>query len=94
MPLPWILGGIALAVIGGVAIMGLMEYLDNIKKLKAEKGATEAKITDKIDRGEFNVVKTGLFDEGRKIGDVECKVKSEDARQLRVGQTIWSQKSS
>ncbi|BCZ19956.1 hypothetical protein NHP190012_15980 [Helicobacter sp. NHP19-012] len=94
MPLPWIIGGIALAVIGGIAILSISQFLSKIRELK-EKLERErrrrfaAKIKAMYDAGDHAEVHVGLLDGGREIDTETYKVDKEDAiRELREGMTL------
>ncbi|WP_104708367.1 hypothetical protein [Helicobacter ailurogastricus] len=89
MPLPWILGGIALAVIGGIAIMSLMEFYSHVEKKKRECNAMGFLVTRNLRSGNYNKVEGVLYNrDNRKVGTVEAKVDKEDAKQIREGMVI------
>ncbi|WP_104708644.1 hypothetical protein [Helicobacter felis] len=89
MPLPWIIGGIALAVIGGIAIMKLMEFYDYVEEEKDKCDAVGALITENLRSGNCSKVKGVLFNSNnRKVGTIEAKVDKEDAKQIRKGMVI------
>ncbi|WP_104637671.1 hypothetical protein [Helicobacter felis] len=88
MPLPLIIGGVVLgAIIGGIVIIGIKEFLEKIKKRK-EKEKVEAKITSKVAKGEYKEVNVGLYKNGRKIDSETYNLNNDDADDLEEGMTI------
>ncbi|WP_121756852.1 hypothetical protein [Helicobacter felis] len=88
MPLPFIIGGIVLgAIIGGIVIIGIKEFLEKIKKRK-EKEKVEAKITSKVAKGEYKEVNVGLYKNERKIDSETYNLNNDDADDLEEGMTI------
>ncbi|WP_104682250.1 hypothetical protein [Helicobacter felis] len=89
MALPWIIGGIALAVIGGMAIMSLMEFYEHVEKEKQKHDAVGLFVTKNLRSGNFNKVKGVLINSNnREVGTMEAKVDKEDAKQIREGMII------
>ncbi|WP_041602826.1 hypothetical protein [Helicobacter bizzozeronii] len=94
MPLPFILGGLAIAAIVGVAIMTIREFLNKIAELKAElerekRRALAARIEKIRQRGDYAEVDVGLYADGREIGEKTYKVDKDDARrELREGMVL------
>ncbi|WP_120944660.1 MULTISPECIES: hypothetical protein [Helicobacter] len=94
MPLPWIIGGIALAVIGGIAILSISQFLSKIRELKEELAREQrrqmaAKVKAMWNAGDYAEVDVGLYADGREIGEKTYKVDKDDARrELREGMVL------
>ncbi|WP_163533533.1 hypothetical protein [Helicobacter suis] len=94
MPLPFILGGIALAVIGGIAFLTIREFFNKLRELKAElererRKRIAARVVSILQKGDYSEVDVGLTADGQGIGTVSYKVDKDEARrELREGMTL------
>ncbi|GMB92601.1 hypothetical protein NHP200010_03120 [Helicobacter bizzozeronii] len=90
MPLPFILGGLAIAAIAGAVIIGIMEFYDRVKRKKRQMRAVAARIKAMYDMGDYVEVDVGLENSyGEEIDSMELKVKEEEAySNLREGMTL------
>ncbi|WP_104686799.1 hypothetical protein [Helicobacter felis] len=90
MPLPFILGGLAIAAIAGAVIIGIMEFYNRVKEKKRKLKVFAAKVQAMYDMGDYVEVEVGLLDRhGDEIDSMELKVKEEEAyNNLREGMTL------
>ncbi len=94
MPLPLIIGGLALAAVAGVVIISIREFFNRVEQAKKNKRATGAKIKSLKERGEYVESDVGLLRDGHEIASETYQINKEEAKQLREGMTLWKQKWS
>ncbi|WP_104641312.1 hypothetical protein [Helicobacter bizzozeronii] len=88
MPLPLIIGGLALAAVAGVVIISIREFFNRVEQAKKNKRATGAKIKSLKESGNYTEVDLGLLRDRDEIASETYQINKEEAKQLREGMTL------